>query len=80
MKPSRGIAFCVAVAIKIIISTVTVSTASADTTPATSSSSSPNDEYEGFSSRFGRGDNEGIDHEDYTNPNIYDGKRNSENT
>lgn len=67
MKQCRGLSVCAAVII--IISTVTVSTNTADT----SYSSSPGNE--GFSSHFS-GDH--VDHEDLTNPNIYDGKRNSE--
>lgn len=63
-----GMAVCAAVII--IISTVTVSRATAETGGYTNSN-------EGFTSHFvsGGGGGGGVDHEDYTNPNIYDGKR-----
>ena len=64
MKQCRGLAVWAAVII--LISTVTVSTTSAD-----------------FASHLvdgSGGGGGGGDHEDYTNPNIYDGKRNSRNT
>lgn len=68
MKQCYGMAVCAAVII--IISTVTVSTAIADT--ATLGYSNSN---KGFSSHFVSGGGAEEDHEDFTNPNIYDGKR-----
>lgn len=65
-----------AASVIIIISTVTLSidsAAGATDEGYSSSSSSSSNSYNGFSSsRLGEGG--GVDHEDLTNPNIYDGE------